>query len=174
MAARDLVGRGLIQVRRAREQDRAAILDLARRFHAELRLPGVPLNEASVEAAFSRVAAGEPAELGLVATLGDGEGAPLVGFLYAQGSRDLFLDLVAVTVVAFYVVPERRASTAALRLMRRFMRTAVDGGAEALSVHVATGIRMRQSDRFLTRLGFSRRGGNYLMLVKSPARPDKG
>lgn len=84
-----------------------------------------------------------------------------VGMLVAMVQEYMFSPARAATALLFFVRPEARGGPAALLLLQAFGRWAVQRGAEELLIHVTSGVNLRQTDRFLRRVGFRQTGGNY-------------
>lgn len=172
--ARRIFSRSSIRVRLGEERDREAVLSLGRRLHAETDERDIPVSEAKLHHVFSRVISPESVDLGLVAVEGPGEDAPVVGFIHGTGGEHLYFDCLTATVILLYVPPDKRHTAAPFLLMRGFIRRAVAGGARAIEVQVASGLRVPQAHRFFTKLGFRFRGGNYAMLIRDPAAARTG
>jgi len=90
----------------------------------------------------------------------------MVGVLLGCVERHFFSDLPVASVIHYDVLPERRMSGAGLRLLTAFRMWAENRGVFELSVGVNSGVEIEKMDRFLTRLGFARTGGNYSMGLK--------
>ena len=70
------------------------------------------------------------------------------------------------TVHDCYVIPGRRGTPAAIKMLHGFRRWAGERGAAALYVSVSSGIGTGQTDRSLRRIGFRRTGGNYVACLQ--------
>lgn len=88
-----------------------------------------------------------------------------IGFLAVGAVPMLFNALKTVDDLALYVVPERRGSTAALRLLR-VMEPWAQQRAVAIRMGVTTGTNTSQAVKFLERLGYRQTG---VLLTKSIA-----
>ncbi|MEP4111846.1 MAG: GNAT family N-acetyltransferase, partial [Sneathiella sp.] len=85
-----------------------------------------------------------------------------IGFLTAWAGRHYLSKTdVAATVTAFFVLPEKRGGFAALKLIDGFRQWAKNRDAKSIHIHVTSGIRIRETDRFLRKIGFRSMGGNY-------------
>ena len=69
-------------------------------------------------------------------------------------------DLLA-SDLALYVIPKRRGSTAAMRLVRAYEKWAEDKGAKVISLGVSTDIRPERTGSMYERLGFNDVGKFY-------------
>ncbi len=89
-------------------------------------------------------------------------GGRVVGALMGVVERHYHSPAVGASIFSWYVLPEYRGSLAAIRLLHGFRRWAKRRGAVRLYVGVTSGIGIARTDRFLKRLGFRVRGGNYV------------
>jgi GNAT superfamily N-acetyltransferase len=80
-----------------------------------------------------------------------------IGFLAVGAVPMLFNRARTVDDLALFVVPERRGSTAALRLLR-IMEPWARQRAVAIRMGVTTGTNQRQAIKFLERLGYVQTG----------------
>jgi GNAT superfamily N-acetyltransferase len=62
---------------------------------------------------------------------------------------------------AWYVLPEHRGSSTAVRLLKMFRQWAVEKGATELYMGVTTNVDADRTGQLLQRLGFYHVGGNY-------------
>ncbi len=138
------------------------MIKLGRSMHAESIAHDIPFSEERLR------------QLGVNALL-DGSGyclllieseADLQGFLVGQAGPHLFSDAIGATCSLFYVQPRYRGGLSAVKLLHAFRRWAVVQGAVRLYVPIASGVRLAQTDRFLSRLGFQLSGGNYCASAK--------
>lgn len=88
-----------------------------------------------------------------------------IGFLAVGAVPMLFNRLKTIDDLALYVVPERRGSTAALRMLRMMEPWAAQRGV-AIRMGVTTGTNQQQAVRFLERLGYRQTG---VLLTKTIA-----
>lgn len=96
----------------------------------------------------------------------DGDGA-VIGVLIGCVERHFFSDRLVASIIHYDVLPERRMSGAALRLMSAFRKWAENRRAVELSAGVNSGAHIDKTDKFLRRLGFVQTGGNYALALKS-------
>jgi len=97
-----------------------------------------------------------------VAMLALSEDRP-IGYIYGELIRSIHTDDQVGKVQSWYVLPEYRGSSAAIKLIHAFKHWLTSCRVSQLSVSVDSGIRMEQTDRFLKRLGFESTGGNYCL-----------
>ncbi|WP_158971100.1 GNAT family N-acetyltransferase [Chachezhania sediminis] len=165
-AQRRLSG-GSVRIRAVTEADRAEIQRLCAAAHAESYMRAVPIQPDRVDVVIDHVLSDKTVDIGMIAESDRGGEVRAVGLLHASAAEHLYLDLIQANCLLFYVSPEFRNSTAAYQLMRHFIRRSVNSGARSISVHVSAGIRVRQADRFLRKMGFMNGGGNYQILVEA-------
>lgn len=84
-----------------------------------------------------------------------------VGLVVARPTESWFSRELHLHEHVFYVVPEARASRAAVQLVRALRAIAAAAGLP-LHMHVGSGANVDRMDRFFERLGFQRVGGNYI------------
>jgi GNAT superfamily N-acetyltransferase len=80
-----------------------------------------------------------------------------IGFLAVGATPMLFNEARTVDDLALYVAPERRGSTAALRMLR-VMEPWAQQRSVAIRMGVTTGTNERQAVKFLERLGYRQTG----------------
>lgn len=156
---------GSVQIRRLAEADRAEVKQLCRDAHAESFLKSCQIHEPRLDATIDHILSDTTVDIGMVAVSDKDGTSRIVGLLHASAGDHTYLDMVHARCQLLYVTPDFRRSVAAFQLMRHFIRRAINSGAGSLSVHVTAGIRVRQADRFLRKMGFASGGGNYLMVV---------
>ena len=151
--------KSLVRIRyAASEADLDARLQLGRQLHGELVYAHLPYDEDKVRKALRRAVENPGRYCLLTAEIGE----KLIGLLYGEIGEHAFSRAIGATVHGYYVIPGRRGTSAALKMLHGFRRWACDRGAVALYVSVSSGIRMEQADRFLRRIGFRFTGGNYV------------
>lgn len=77
--------------------------------------------------------------------------------------RHFFSDQVVASIVHYDVLPEKRMSGAALRLLKAFRTWAENRGSVELCAGVNSGDEYEKMDKFFKRLGFMPVGGNYAL-----------
>lgn len=85
----------------------------------------------------------------------------IVGLVMARRTESWFSRELHLHEHVFYVVPEARASRAAVKLVRD-LRAIADADGLPLHMHVGSGANVDRMDRFFERQGFRRVGGNYI------------
>lgn len=99
----------------------------------------------------------------LLAEADDGE---LTGALVGCIESHLFCSQPVASLIVYAVLPERRMSGAALRLMRAFIAWSRQRGAVEVNAGINSSLNAERSERFLQKLGFARTGGNYALVLK--------
>lgn len=132
---------------------------LARRIHGESGFADLPFDAEIVRKSIERGLA-EPKRHCLLQAEFGGE---TVGMLYGVANRHYYSAAIGATIMSYYVVPERRGTTAAIKLLHGFRRWARQRGAVRLYVGVTSGMAIERTDRLLRRLGFQVMGGNYML-----------
>ncbi|MDK3020835.1 GNAT family N-acetyltransferase [Pseudodonghicola flavimaris] len=161
---------GSVRIRAVTEADRDDVRRLCSAAHAESYMRSVPIQLDRVDRVLDHILSDKTVDIGMVAE-SHRDGQPrVVGLLHATAGEHIYLDMIQASCLLFYVTPDHRRSTAAFQLMRHFIRRSLNSGAGSLSVHVSAGIRVRQADRFLKKMGFAHGGGNYQMMLDPKAR----
>jgi len=78
----------------------------------------------------------------------------------------MFADVQRAGNLSFYVHPQCRGGDTAIKLLHIYHDWARACGAENIDVIVTSGLRLGQTDKLLTRLGFRQMGGNYRLAVR--------
>ena len=74
----------------------------------------------------------------------------------------IFADIKQASIAILYVAPEGRGTRAALKLERWFTKMARERGAQAIGLHVTSGLHHNRTHRLAQHLGYRLLGGNYL------------
>jgi GNAT superfamily N-acetyltransferase len=146
----------MIEVRAPKPADLPALLALAQRMHAEGAYSFLPFDPKKVALLF--VACGAMKDH--FAAVADRGGAP-VGFLGGKLATYPFCNETLATDLGFFVAPEHRASTAAVRLLRAFRAWAKERGAREVSLGVSSGVDVERIGALYERMGFRAMGGIY-------------
>ena len=150
-------------IRYATLEDIPTFVEIGRYFHARTRFKDYAFNETRLIAQFKAII-----EMGhkngthcfFVAEDSEGQG---IGGLIGCVERHFFSDQVVASIVHYDVLPEKRMSGAALRLLKAFRTWAENRGAVELSAGVNSGDEYEKMDKFFKRLGFMPVGGNYAL-----------
>lgn len=139
------------------EDDARSVVALGRESFDRTRLSTHSFDETRARALVHKGMEGGAAVLLVVR-----RGAEDVGFVAGQIGAALFSAARTATVVAFYVRPSVLNGEAAVKLMQAFRNWAKAAKADEIQLHVTSGVRMAETDRFMRRLGFRQTGGNYV------------
>ncbi|MEM9436927.1 MAG: GNAT family N-acetyltransferase [Pseudomonadota bacterium] len=146
-------------IRAATLRDVDALVDLGRAMHAASRY-AVYEYDAARAAAFARDFALDGRRTACIVSEQDGT---ISGMIAGEISSLMFSSLKVATDVIFYVAPERRGSTDALRLVRALLQWAKDQGAVEASFATSTGVEVTRTARLYGRFGFRRVGAVFTM-----------
>jgi GNAT superfamily N-acetyltransferase len=95
----------------------------------------------------------------------DEQGLLIGGLIGCIESHFFSCDPVA-NLIAYGVSPGHRMTGAAVRLMKAFIEWAKRRGVVEVNAGVNSGIDLERTDRFITKMGFSKMGFNYAMSLK--------
>ncbi len=140
-------------------EDIAARVAMARRVFEELD-DGLPYDEGMVRRTFERNL--KKPDRCLLHAESSGR---MIGGLIGAIAPHYHSPALGATVLGLYVLPERRGSLAAIKLLHGFRRWAGQNGAVRLYAGVTSGIDIARTDRLLRRLGFQPKGGNYELAI---------
>jgi hypothetical protein len=157
-----------IHIRVGERRDVGPCLELCRRARAEAFDSALGYDERKAAIILERTLDPTLNDLGLVAE--HTESGRVVGFLYGTGGEHMYAPVQVATCQMIYVVPEMRWTIAPFALLRSWIRRATSGGAALASVHVTSGIRIRETHRFLGKLYFTHVGGNYVLPLTAQMR----
>lgn len=143
-------------------QDVPAIVALARVMHAEAPFyQDLIYDEQKVEA-LCGLCLDEDAWFCLVAQEEEGS---IIGFLAAVATPTLFGPDLTVEDLAFYVLPDWRGTTAAVRMLRMLESWSTAIGAKRIRMGITTGTNPGQTARFLNRFDYVETGWLYTKIV---------
>ncbi|WP_310450658.1 GNAT family N-acetyltransferase [Sulfuritalea sp.] len=148
----------------------ADVLDMiavGRLAHGASRYNRFPYDELKLLAGLTALIAMQESRgshLCLLAESGDGR---LIGMFIGSMEEYFFTHSKSANSVLLWVDPDFRGSAAALRLIRAFCTWAGKRGAVEVTIPIESGVRMAKSDRFLRRLGFVQKGGNYSIPLRT-------
>lgn len=127
---------------------------LGRQMHAEGHFQHVTLDEGKVRRAFEALIRDQ------FCVVHEGPDGLDGGFAGHIGEFWFSRALMA-SDVAFFVRPNRRGSLAAVRLVQAFVSWAAERGAAEVSIVQSSAVRIEETARLLTGMGFSYVGGCY-------------
>lgn len=145
----------MITVREVEPADLAGACHLGRMMQAEApAYRDFPFEDARFSAWFA-LCLESPDWLGLVAV---DESAGIVGFLAMGAMPMIFCSAVTVDDLAFFVHPQWRGTTAAVRLIRAMEAWAKAKGAAQIRMGLTTGTNPDAAQKFLERFSYSLEG----------------
>jgi GNAT superfamily N-acetyltransferase len=153
-----------MKVRFATIDDANAVLAVIRQFYEESRFHVYPFNADKVRQTIEQTIANPNATCILLAQTDAGG---IAGFLAALVTAPRFTDVLVAQDHGFYVLPEHRGSSAALKLLIAFRRWAENRKAVEMSINQNVDIDQKRFDRFMRHLGFSCCGSNFVMPLAS-------
>lgn len=140
------------------------LVDLGQSMHAESALTHLPLDVERVRKTF-RAALEDDKGMYCLFLARSSEGMP-AGWLFGTITRPWFTDALVAHDHAFFVAPEFRGTSAAIKLLKVFRRWAEKRNARVLNVSQRVGVEMDRFDRFMRRTGFEPRGMNFSMSLE--------
>lgn len=140
-----------MRVRLAASEDLLHAMVLGREMHAESRFRHYPLDERRAQTAFSDMVTHPHTACVLLAEASAGQ---LAGMLAAVVTDYFFADVRVVQDKWFYVRPEHRGSSAAMKLMLAVRRWAENRRARELNINMSVDIDRERFDRFMGHLQF--------------------
>lgn len=152
-----------ISIRIACLQDWPQIIKLATAMHAESRFSKSILDEEKLRKFFLNQLNSPLAACFLVAHKSDGI---VVGMLVGFVTELFFSHQLVAQDIVFFVLPEFRGTSTAVRLLTVFRKWAENRKAQELNVNMSAAIDMLRFERFMTHMGFSKCGTNFFYQLK--------
>ena len=141
------------------------------REHEQSRFAHMPFDEVRFSATMKRIIESRGAHCLLLSE--DGE-KRLCGVLAGKIDYYYFSSQPIAQLILYWVTPSHRSGPMALKLMMAFKKWAENRNVAELFVGVTSGEDIERTDRFLTKIGFRKTGGNYAMpLVHNPKSVDR-
>lgn len=154
-----------MRIRLAEAADLEAVFAVCQRFHEESRFNRYPLNPEKVRGAILE-AIGAPMASCVLLAEHDAKG--VVGMLAGFVATPRFTDVLVAQDHGFYVLPEHRGGSAALKLMIAFRRWAENRKAVEMSINQNVDIDQARFNRFMRHLGFACCGANFVLPLSAP------
>lgn len=89
----------------------------------------------------------------------------IIGVFWGHIDQHFFSKALVATEYMFYVKPDFRGTSVALRLMHAYKTWAENRNAQEIMICMTIGVEPEKFDRFIKKLGFQYVGGNYSMRV---------
>lgn len=156
-----------MKIRFATLDDLPACIVLGRRLQQLTRFARLDYEPARVEDQLRRlIHIGQQHRRSHCLLLAEADDGQLAGGLVGCIEAHLFSSQPVASLILYGVLPERRMSGAAVRLMRAFVAWARQRGAVEVNAGINSALDAERSERFLCKLGFSRTGGNYALVLE--------
>jgi GNAT superfamily N-acetyltransferase len=153
-----------MQIRLATSSDITTILSMGIQMHAESRFKRYPMNPSRTQEAIETLLSNSTVGCILLA---EHPQAGIVGMLAGYVTDYFFTDIRLAQDKWFYVIPEHRGSSAALKLLIAFRRWAENRQAKELCINMSVAIDQARFNKFMTHLGFQCAGSNFVMPLQT-------
>lgn len=147
-----------MKVRFATLEDIPLILDMGEAMVAESRFQPYGLNREKTASVLVSMIGQPKHSTILLAERGDGE---TVGMLAGYVVDFFFCDALIAQDRFFFVKPEARGSSAAVKLLLAFRRWAEARKVRELNLNMSVAVEMRRFNKMMTKLGFRCSGSNF-------------
>lgn len=151
-----------MKVRFAQHGDSEKVFEISKALFSESRFIRFNLNEKKVFAAIESMIRNPGSACILLAERSDGT---LAGLLAGYATEYFFCDAVVVQDRWFYVLPEYRGSSAAVKLLMAFRRWAESRNAEEMNINMSVAIDMERFNKLMTHMGFKCCGSNFSLAL---------
>lgn len=155
----------------AQSGDIPTVLAMGQAMLAESRFDRYGVNEEKLVAAIDTMINNSGKACLLLAERTDGE---IAGMLAGYVTDYFFSDATVAQDRWFYVKPEYRGSSAAVKLLVAFRRWAENRQVNELSINMSVGIDMARFNKFMTHMGFGCCGSNFSLPLSVRHRTTKG
>ncbi len=152
-----------MKVRLAELKDLDVVYQLGVRMHAESRFGGHLLNPVKVKASIEQLIVKPLAGCVLLA---DHAQAGTVGMLAGYVTDYFFSDALVAQDRCFFVLPDHRGSSAALKLLIAFRRWAENRHAAELCINMSVDVEQERFNKFMTHMSFKSCGSNFVLPLK--------
>lgn len=156
-----------MKIRFAQEEDIPTILEMCEAVSAESRFSRYGLNKEKVNAVIASMMSSQGKVCILLAQRTDGA---IAGLLAGYVTDFFFCDAIVAQDRLFYVRPEYRGSSAAVKLLMAFRRWAENHQAHELSINMSVGIDMARFNKLMVRMGFGCCGSNFSHVLATQHR----
>lgn len=154
-----------MKIETAGKEHVADLIALGRTMLAESALTHLPLDEDRARRTFTGAIEDDKGTYCLLLARSS-TGVP-AGWLFGTITRPWFTQAPVAHDHAFFVAPEFRGSSAAVKLLRVFRRWAERRGATALNISQRVGVQMERFEAFMLHQGFESRGMNFSLPLNS-------
>jgi len=152
-----------MQIREATIDDAQRILELGRILHAESYYSDYSLDQSRAKAAINDILA-YPKQASLL--LAENNQGVIIGMLAVRMGTMFYFNRPVAQEQMFYVHPEWRGSSAAIKLIMAFRQWSMNRGANEIMISINAGIGLEQLPRLMQRLGFSHVGHSFALRLE--------
>ncbi len=156
-----------MRIRFATKDDIPIAMQMGRTMLAESRFSDYGVNEVKLHAAMMAMVGPTEQACLFLAQRGNGE---IAGMLAGYVTDYFFCDAVVAQDRWFYVRPEHRGSSAAVKLLLAFRQWAQNRKVNEFSINMSVGIDMARFNKFMMHFGFACCGSNFSMPLKESER----
>jgi GNAT superfamily N-acetyltransferase len=147
-----------ISIRSASPIDWPKVMHLALVMHAESRFSKFQLNKEKLQKTIEEQSNNPRVACCLLAENSDGT---VVGMLLGYTVDLFFTDVRIAQDRVFFVLPEFRGCSAAVRLLTAFRKWAENRNVQEININMSVAIDMPRFERFMTHMGFTNCGSNF-------------
>lgn len=147
-----------ISIRSANLKDWPQIMHLSLAMHAESRFSKLQLNEEKLRKIFVEQLNNPRVFCSLLAENSDGK---VIGMLAGFVAELFFTNELVAQDRVFFVLPEFRGASAAVRLLTAFRKWAENRNVQEININMSVAIDMPRFERFMTHMGFTNCGSNF-------------
>ncbi|WP_408595562.1 N-acetyltransferase family protein [Limnohabitans sp.] len=152
-----------ISIRFACLDDWPKIVKLATAMHAESRFSKLKLDEQKLRNIFLEQLSSPRVACCLLAYKSDGI---VVGMLVGFVTEFFFTRQLVAQDRVFFVLPEYRGTSAAVRLLTAFRKWAENRNVQELNINMSVAVDMPRFERFMTHMGFAKCGTNFFYQMR--------
>lgn len=153
-----------MKIRFAQKEDMPTVLEMSRTLVAESRFNRYVFSEEKTLAAIESMIVNDQTACILLAQRSDGD---IAGLLAGYATEFFFCAGIIVQDRWFYVKPQYRGSSAAIKLLLAFRQWAEARKADELCLNMSVGIDMARFNKLMRHLGFSCCGSNFSLALKT-------
>lgn len=156
-----------MSIRFAKLDDIETLVDYWRGFHAQSPFAHLMLDEVKLATTMRRMIEDRSGAFGFF--VADDDGGKAYGVLAAQIDTYYFSNDPVARMIFYWVHPDHRYGTGAVKLMLAFKQWAQNRKATELAIGVTSGEALAVTDRMLKKMGGRLMGGNYSMVLPETA-----
>lgn len=150
-------------IRFARLEDIPTLIEIGRAYHSESRFKVYDYDLEKLTASLKALI--EDATGTRCFFVADDKEQKPYGVLLGHIESYFFSNLPVAQTILFWVHPEHRGGSAAVKLVTAFKKWAENRNAFEIAIGVNSAVHVNRADRFFKKLGFQLTGGNYSYMV---------